>query len=81
MSDGDARKSMQIVLIKVANVYACHISVKTQIIRQHESMEGLDNAEENRHQYNAASTIAIDHHHTGGLNNGGNMKICCVADT
>jgi len=41
-------------------------------------MEGLDNAEENRHQYNAPSTVAIDHYHVGGLNNGGKMKICCT---
>jgi len=40
-------------------------------------MEGLDNAEENRHQYNAP-TIVIDHHNTGGLNNGGSMNICCT---
>ena len=43
-------------------------------------MEGLDNAEENRHQYNAQSTIAIDHHHTGELNIGGNMNICCIVE-
>jgi len=41
-------------------------------------MEGLDNVAANRYQYNAPSTIAIDHHNTGGLNNGGKMKICCT---
>jgi len=39
-------------------------------------MESLDNAEENRHQYNAPSTIATDHHHVGGLNIGGKMNLC-----
>jgi len=65
---------MQIVLIKVSNVFACHILVKTNIITK--CMESLDNAEENRHQYNAPSTIATDHHHVGGLNIGGKMNLC-----
>ena len=67
-------KSMQIVLIKVSNVFACPILEKTKIIKQHEVHGRFKNAGENRHQYNAPSTIATDHHHTSGLNNGGKRR-------